>query len=189
MNGVKATKNSSKHLYKSHISAAGVRQWVLAPERAGRAMWTQRTDGGLWNCSLSRKNKRPAVGAYRCEGGKRQLEESLEYRAANSRFTPYYPHQYVWPFDPKREPHSSPITINHTCVKVIILKLCVCCCSSSLSLITQKIYNCLSGYCSFFAAAQSNQSNIHEKKFVFLFFDLLQDELFFFLVFVLQQWW
>lgn len=41
-----------------------------------KAMRTQRIGGRLWNCRLSRKNKRPAVGAHRWAGGKRQLEGS-----------------------------------------------------------------------------------------------------------------
>lgn len=151
-----------------------VRQWVLAQERAGRAMWTQRTGGRLWNCSLSKKNKRPAVGAHRCEGGKRQLEESLVYRSANSKSTPYYPHTYVWPCDPKTAPPPSTITTIPTCVKVIIWSSG----SAAFPLFShrsQKIYNCLPSYCSFLAAAQSNQKRRH----IFIYC-LRQAELFFF---------
>lgn len=75
-------------------------------------MWTQRTGGGLWNCRLSGKNKRPAVGAHRWAGGKRQLEGSPIYSAmkgwaADSALTPVYPSQLVWPFDPDPTSTSS----------------------------------------------------------------------------------
>lgn len=108
MNGVKPAEICSRHLYQTHI-AAGVRQWVLARWRAGRAMWTQRTGGGLWNCRLSRKNKRPAVGAHRWAGGKRQLEGSPVYRAARGSscgLGANSPSPLVCPFDPEHSPSS-----------------------------------------------------------------------------------
>jgi len=129
MNGVKPTEINSKHLYKTH-TAAGGRQWVLAQGRVGKAMWTQRSGGGLWNCRLSRKNKRPAVGAHRREGGKRQLEGSLIYTSAKSgaadlKLTPDYPLQFVWPFDPNTDPPPSAITVFHMC-ESYHKELCVC---------------------------------------------------------------
>lgn len=80
--------------------------------RGEGVMWTQRTGGVLWNCRLSGKNKRPAVGAHRWAGGKRQLEGSPIYSivkgwAAGSALTPVYPSQLVWPFDPDPTSTSS----------------------------------------------------------------------------------
>lgn len=73
---------SSRHLYKTHI-AAGVRQQVLAQGRAGRAMWTQRTGGGLWNCCLSRKNReasceRPSLSGWEETAGRKPHLQSSE---------------------------------------------------------------------------------------------------------------
>lgn len=101
-------------------------------------MWTQRTGGGLWNCRLSRKNKRPAVGAHRWAGGKRQLEGSPIYAAAkgwaaDSKQIPDCPSQLVWPFDPNTVPPLFSITIFHTCIKVII-KGCASVCFPSFFL-------------------------------------------------------
>lgn len=89
------------------------------------------TGGGLWNCRLSRKNKRPAVGAHRWAGGNRQLEGSPIYGAAkcwaaDSTQTPDCPSPLVWPFDPNTVPPPSSITVFSTCIKVIIKSLCKC---------------------------------------------------------------
>lgn len=73
---------SGRHLYKTQI-AAGVRQRFLARGRAGRAMWTQRTGGGLWNCCLSRKNRgasceRPSPSGWEETAGRKPHLQSSE---------------------------------------------------------------------------------------------------------------
>lgn len=87
-------------------------------------MWTHRTGGGLWNCRLSRKNKRPAVGAYRWAGGERQLEGSPIYGTAKCWAVDSKkadcPSKLLWPFDLNTAPPTFSITIFYPCIKYII---------------------------------------------------------------------
>lgn len=111
----------------------------LARGRAGRLMWTQRTGERLWNCSLSRKNKRPAVGNHCCRGGKRQLEGSPVYRSTRRWVVRSPTVRSIWPFDPNAAPPPSPIiAIIHTCVKAII-KSCLSAASPSFCHLSQKV--------------------------------------------------
>lgn len=140
-------------------------------------MWTQRTGGGLWNCRLSRKNKRPAVGAHRWAGGKRQLEGSPIYKSERkvelrtSKRTPVCPSQLVWPFDPNTVPPSFRIMIFHTCIKVII-KGCASVCfpcflSSHVTKISTTITSAL--------VPRSESCALLERFFFFFFGDLRLD--------------